>query len=58
MAFILSNNDCRSSWLVSFASKKEGDDIEANNCINFEDAEALRFSIYAAILLITANKAG
>lgn len=29
MAFIDSNKECRSEWLVSFASKKVGADMEA-----------------------------
>ena len=58
MAFILSKSECNKSWLLSFESRKAGDDIEENNCINFEEAAALRFSIYAAILLITAISAG
>lgn len=58
MAFILSSNDCSRLWLLSFASKKLGEDIEEKSWRSFEEADALRFSRYAAILLITASKAG
>jgi hypothetical protein len=40
------------------AKRKDGEDIEVNNCSSFELAAALRFSIEAAILLITAKRAG
>jgi hypothetical protein len=45
MAFMLSKRDCRR-------------DIEENNCRSFDEAAALKFSRYAAMLLMTANKAG
>ena len=58
MAFMLSKSDCKRSWLLSFASRKPGEDMDEKSCRSFEDAEALRFSRYAEILLMTANKAG
>jgi hypothetical protein len=44
--------------LLSFARRNDGEDIDENKCSNFELAEALRFSMYAATLLITENNAG
>jgi hypothetical protein len=58
IAFMLSSSDWRRSWLLSFVNKKPGDDIDEKSCNSFEEAEALRFSRYAAMLLITANNAG
>ena len=58
MAFMLSNSDCSRSWLLSFDSRKPGEDIDEKSCRSFEEAEALKFSRYAAMLLMTANKAG
>ena len=58
MAFMLSSNDRRRSWLLSLASRKPGDDIDEKRWRSFEETEALIFSRYAAMLLITASKAG
>jgi len=58
MAFMLSKSDCKRSWLLSFDRRNPGEDIEEKSCRSFEDAEALKFSRYAAMLLMTANKAG
>lgn len=58
IAFMLSNNDFRRSWLLSLDNRKPGDDIEAKSCSSFADAEGLRSSRYAAILLMTAINAG
>ncbi len=58
MAFMLSKSDCKRSWLLSFDSRNPGEEIEEKSCRSFEDAEALKFSRYAAMLLMTANKAG
>jgi hypothetical protein len=44
--------------LLSFANRNPGEDIDEKSCRNFEDAEALKSSRYAAMLLMTANKAG
>lgn len=44
--------------MLLFDSKNPGDDIEEKSCSNFDEAEALRFSRCAAILLMTANSAG
>lgn len=35
MEFIDSSKDRKRLWFVSFASKKDGEDIELNSCINF-----------------------
>jgi len=44
--------------LLSLASKNPGEDIEVKSWRILDEAEALRFSIYAAMLLMTANNAG
>jgi hypothetical protein len=44
IAFMLSNSECRRSWLLSFANKNPGDDIEEKSWSSLDDAEALRFS--------------
>jgi hypothetical protein len=44
--------------LLSFANRNPGEDIDEKSCRSFEDAEALKSSRYAAMLLMTANKAG
>jgi hypothetical protein len=44
--------------LLSFDSRNPGDDIEEKSCSNLDEAEALRFSRCAAMLLMTANSAG
>jgi len=44
--------------LLSLESRKPGDDIEENNCNSFDEADALKSSRYAAILLMTARRAG
>ena len=53
-----SSNDRRRLWLVSLARRKDGEDIELNNCMILEQVAALRPSKYAAMLLMTANNAG
>jgi hypothetical protein len=58
MEFIDSNSDLRRSWFVSLANKKDGEDIELNNCIIFEQVGPLKPSRYPAMLLITARRAG
>jgi hypothetical protein len=57
-AFMLSNNERRRSWLLSLASKNPGDDIDEKRWRSLEETEALRFSRYAAMLLMTASSAG
>jgi len=58
IAFMLSNNECRRSWLLSFESRNPGEDIEENRWSNLDETDALRFSRWAAMLLITAINAG
>jgi hypothetical protein len=45
MEFITSNKARNRSWLLSFARRNDGDDIDVNNWSNFELAAALKFSI-------------
>lgn len=58
MAFMLSSSDRRRSWLLSLANKNPGEDIEEKSWSSLDDAEALRFSRWGAILLMTASNAG
>lgn len=58
MAFMASSNECSSVWLLSFARRKLGDDIEAKSCSSFELDARPRFSVYAAMLLMIARRAG
>jgi hypothetical protein len=58
MAFIASSNDWSKVWLLSFASKKLGEDIDANSWSNFELGARPRFCTYAAMLLMMASRAG
>jgi len=55
---MLSNKECRRSWLLSLASKKPGEDMEEKSWRSFEETGALRFSKCAEILLMTASNAG
>lgn len=56
--FMLSRRECRRSWLLSFASKNPGDDMEEKSWRSLEDTDGLIFSRYAEILLMTASNAG
>ena len=58
MAFIDSKSDLRRSWLLSFANKNEGDDMEIKSCISLALDVPLIPSKCAAILFITAKSAG
>lgn len=58
MAFIDSSNDLRRSWLLSFASRNEGEDIDVYSCMSFVQVVLLMFSRCAEMLLITARRAG
>jgi hypothetical protein len=56
--FIDSRSELNKSWLLSFASRKEGEDMDENSCNNFEHVVMLMPSKYAETLLMTASKAG
>jgi len=58
IAFIDSSNELRRSWLLSLARRKDGEDMDENNCRSLELVVPLMSSKYADMLLITANKAG
>ena len=58
MAFIDSNSELRRVWFVSFAKRNDGDDMEAKSCRSLYEAKGLRFSKYAAVLLMMARRAG
>jgi hypothetical protein len=45
-------------WLVSLASKKLGDDMEANSCSILEQALGDSRSTYAPMLFKMASRAG
>lgn len=56
--FIDSRRECNNAWFVSFASRKAGADIEANNCTSFVLAAAERGLIWGATFAIIASNAG
>jgi hypothetical protein len=58
MALMASSNDRRRLWLVSLASRNEGEDMELNNCMILAQVGPLSPSRYAAMLLMTARSAG
>jgi hypothetical protein len=58
MAFIDSSSDVNKSWLLSFARRKEGEDMEEKSCISLEQVAIFMPSRDAAMLFITASSAG
>lgn len=58
MAFSASSSDFNRSWLLSLASRNEGEDMEEKSCISLVQVTVLMPSSDAATLLITASKAG
>lgn len=58
MVFMDSSNELNKSWLLSLASRKEGDDMDENSCNSFVHVVMLIPSRYADMLLITASNAG
>lgn len=58
MEFIASSRERRRVWFVSFASRKDGEDIEEKSCMSFAHDAGLKPSRYGAMLLMTATSAG
>lgn len=44
--------------MLSFANRNAGDDIDEKSWSSLDEADALTFSRWAAILLMTASNAG
>ena len=58
MAFIDSRRELSNVWFDSFANRKLGVDIDANNCSSFELADDERFLIEGAMFATVASNAG